>query len=199
LTCVASLLIGACSTAPALRPAPQVDLQEEVGFTITESARISADVRLDYAEAQRFLSAGDLQAGIRILEAIVTAAPDLSAPRIDLGIAYHRLGDLEAAERHLLLAVQANPNHPTAHNELGIIYRKTGRFAAARDSYLAALAVFPGYHYARRNLGILCELYLGDLDCALENYQAYMTAVANDDETSMWISDLRYRAGGGKE
>jgi len=100
---------------------------------------------------------------------------------------------LEAAERNLRLALSNNPDHPIANNELGIVLRKTGRFAEARKHYQAALAVYPGYHYARRNLAVLCDLYLADLDCALQNYQAYMTTVPSDDEASMWIKDLQYR------
>ncbi len=83
-----------------------------------------------------------------------------------------------------------------AHNELGIVYRKTGRFSAARSSYEAALAIYPYYHYARRNLAILCDLYLADSQCALDNYEAYMATVSDDDEASMWITDLRNRMGG---
>jgi len=93
----------------------------------------------------------------------------------------------------LLLALEANPNHPIAHNELGIVYRKRGRFAEARQSYEAALAVYPGYHYARRNLAVLCDLYLADMQCALENYEAYMTTVTADDEVTMWMKDLQLR------
>jgi Flp pilus assembly protein TadD len=81
------------------------------------------------------------------------------------------------------------------HNELGIIYRKAGRFAEAKKSYEAALAVYPGYHYARRNLAVLCDLYLADLTCALENYEAYMATVPSDKQASMWISDIRNRIG----
>jgi Flp pilus assembly protein TadD len=93
------------------------------------------------------------------------------------------------------MALESNPDHPIAHNELGIIFRKSGRFAEARQSYEAALAFYPGYHYARRNLAVLCDLYLADLKCALENYEAYMATVPSDDETSMWISDIRLRLG----
>ena len=63
----------------------------------------------------------------------------------------------------------------------------------ARKSYQAALAVYPGYHFARRNLAVLCDLYLADLRCALENYEAYMATVPRDDEATMWISDIRNR------
>ena len=192
---VATLVIGACATTRPQAPSPtsNVEVQEEVGFTITEEARIGGELRADYEVALVYLEQGRLDEGIALLETVAATAPDLSAPRIDLGIAYHRSGDLEAAESNLLLAIEANAEQPVAHNELGIIYRKTGRFHEARRSYEKALAIYPGFHYARRNLAVLCDLYLADLECALENYEAYMTTVPSDDEASMWISDLRYR------
>jgi Flp pilus assembly protein TadD len=132
---------------------------------------------------------------VQLLESVADAAPDLSAPRIDLGIAYERAGDLDAAEKNLRLALELNPDHPIALNELGIVHRKTGHFAEAKQDYEAALAVYPGYHYARRNLGVLCDLYLGDLDCALTQYEAYMNTVPGDEDVTIWIADIRNRLG----
>lgn len=193
------LLVAACATSQSPRTPPvQIEIQEAVGFTITEQARISSDVRMDYDRAIRSLERGELEQGIEILGAIVEVSPGLAAPRVDLGIAHHLAGDLEAAETHLLLALESNPSHPIAHNELGIVYRKTGRFTAAKRSYEAALTIYPGYHFARRNLAILCDLYLADLDCALKNYEAYMATVKSDDEASMWITDIRNRMGQGR-
>lgn len=197
LLLVATIISACATTQSSRRPPARIEVQETVGFTITEDARIGSDVRTDYDQALKSLEQGDVTLGIAMLEAIVETAPDLSAPRIDLGIAFHNAGNLDAAEKHLLRALESNPEHPIAHNELGIVYRKTGRFAAARTSYEAALAVYPGYHYARRNLAILCDLYLADLNCALDNYEAYMATVPSDDEASMWIKDLRYRMGQG--
>jgi len=192
------LVIAACATPQSSRTPPvQIEIQEAVGFTITEQARISSDVRTDYDKAIQSLERGELEQGIDVLEAIVEVSPGLAAPRVDLGIAYHLAGDLDAAEKHLLLALESNPRHPIAHNELGIVYRKTGRFTAAKRSYEAALTIYPGYHFARRNLAILCDLYLADLDCALRNYEAYMATVKSDDEASMWITDIRNRMGQG--
>jgi tetratricopeptide (TPR) repeat protein len=189
----ASLLAACATTSEPVRPPVNVEIQEEVGFTITEEASIGGDVRAEYEMALSYLQQGRHDEGIALLEQVAEAAPELSAPRIDLGIAQHRAGALEAAERNLLLALESNPDQPVAHNELGIIYRKTGRFLDARKSYEDALAVYPGFHFARRNLAILCDLYLADLDCALQNYEAYMKTVPSDEEASMWIADLRYR------
>jgi Flp pilus assembly protein TadD len=176
----------------------RIEIQDQVGFTITEEARISNEVRMDYDEALRYLQQGNLDRGIGILSAVVEMAPQLAAPRVDLGIAHHLAGDFDAAESNLLVALELNPDHPTAHNELGILYRKTGRFARARRSYEAALATYPGFHYARRNLAVLCDLYLADLNCALANYEAYMATVPSDRQASMWIADLRNRIGQGE-
>ena len=191
----AALALVACATTESQRPPARIEIQEAVGFTITEEAHIGGDARTDYEQAMLYLDQGRHDEGIALLETVAEAAPELSAPRIDLGIAQHQAGNLEDAEQNLLLALESNPDQPVAHNELGIIYRKTGRFAAARSSYEAALAIYPGFHYARRNLAILCDLYLADLQCALDNYEAYMTTVVSDEEAEMWIADLRYRLG----
>ena len=190
-------VITACNTTTGpVKPSPaRIEIQEAVGFTITEEARVPGEVRVDYDQALELLEQGRVQEGAASLETVAGEAPGLSAPRIDLGIAYHRMGDLEAAENQLRQALEINPRHPIALNELGIVYRKTARFAEARQSYEAALAVYPGYHFARRNLAILCDLYLADLDCALTNYEAYMATVDSDEQVSMWLRDVRYRAG----
>ena len=198
LLLAAACAVSACATTKVPTSTARLEIQESVGFTITEEARISSSVRTDYESAMTLLQQGNHEAGIALLEEVAANAPQFSAPRIDLGIAYHRTGDLEAAERNLMMALQLNENHPIAHNELGILYRKTGRFADARRSYEAALAIYPGYHFARRNLAVLCDLYLADPDCALTNYEAYMATVPQDDEAWMWIADLRMRHGNGE-
>ncbi len=195
LLLVVTTICSACAPSTVKRTPVRIEVQEAVGFTITEEKKIDSDIRLDYDQALSLLEQGRHDQGVTLLEAVAKAAPDLSAPHIDLGVAYHRAGNLDAAETNLRLALELNPNHPIAHNELGIVYRKTGRFAEAKRSYEAALATYPGYHYARRNLAILCDLYLADLSCALRNYEAYMATVPSDDEAAMWIADIRYRIG----
>ncbi len=188
-------LVACAATTPKPRPSARLEIQEEVGFTITESVTVSDEVRQDYERSLVLLVQGQTKQGLAILESVVGRAPDVSGPRVDLGIAQHRAGDLAAAEEHLKKALALNPEHPVALNELGIVYRKGGRFDEARRQYERALAVYPAYHHAHRNLGVLCDLYLQDLECALSSYEAYTAMVPGDEQAAMWVADLRSRIG----
>ncbi len=168
---------------------------DAAGFTVTEQLRISGQARTDYDLAMQYLMQGRIEEGIDQLRRVIEQVPDVTAPYIDLGIAYGRLGDNDAAEAALLEALELTPDHPIAHNELGIVYRRTGRFDAARASYERAIEIHPAFHYARRNLAVLCDLYLRDAACAIEHYQAYLEAVIDDDEVEIWVADLRARSG----
>ena len=180
------------SAATKARPA-KLSVLDDVSFTITEQARISGEVRAQYDSAVQALEAERYQQGIALLQQVVDKVPDVTAPYIDLGIAYERLGDLEHAEASLKKALALNPNHPVVYDELGLLYRPTGRFAAARESYEKALAIHSGFHFAHRNLAILCDVYLDDLPCALAHYEAYAKAEPDDKEVTIWIADLRTR------
>ena len=133
----AALTFAGCNSTP-VKEAPRaepvqatvparIEIQEAVGFTIFEDSNITGELRLEYDRAQDLLAQGRLEDAIELLEKVAEAAPTLSAPRIDLGIAYHQLGAMEAAEAHLNTALAINASHPVALNELGIVYRKTAR------------------------------------------------------------------------
>ncbi len=165
------------------------------GFTITETASLDSDARRDFERAVALIKEGSHERAIELLEKVIEGAPGVAAPHVNAALAYGRSDRREKAEGHLKTALELVPGHPVASNEYGLLLRKGGRFEEAREVFEASLKRFPEYLPVRRNLGILCDLYLNDPACALEQYGLYSRALPGDDQVKIWIADLRIRIG----
>ncbi len=186
--------LAGCATDPSTEP-PSRPKDDKAASGSHESVDVSPEVRADFDTAISYLRAGETEKGTKLLLSVAERAPRDSAPYVNLAIAYQQLGDLTAAEESVKKALAIDPAHPVANTEYGRIYRKTGRFDLARKSYESALKSYPDFLPARKNLGILCDLYLRDFECALNQYQKYSAAVPDDRTVRLWIADLQRRLG----
>jgi Flp pilus assembly protein TadD len=124
---------------------------------------------------------------------VIERSPAVTAPHIDIAVAYMRTGKKGPAEEHLKTALGLFPGHPVASNEYGLLLRRAGRFKEAREVYLKAIARFPEYLPVHKNLGILCDLYMDDPECALHEFETYAAGAPADKQVKTWIAELKIR------
>jgi Tfp pilus assembly protein PilF len=182
---------------PSMPKGPSVTRLENgrEGFIITEVPKMDEASRRDFNHAVAMLKDQKYDKAIDLLKKIIEQSPGVTAPYIDIAIAYQHIHKLEQAEKYLKTALELFPDHPVICNEYGLLYRRTGRFAEARAIYEKAIARFPDYFPLHRNLGILCDLYLNDPACALKHYEIYGKAKPENKQVKAWIADLHVRLG----
>nr|WP_237709640.1 tetratricopeptide repeat protein [Microbulbifer agarilyticus] len=177
------LLLTACASGPQTSSSP-VDPM---------NVKVSGSVNRDFTQAVTYLEGERYPEAIELLQSVVEREQRLSAPYVNLGIAYYRTGDEKNAEESFLEALRAAPLDPIASNELGVLYRRQGRFDEAKDTYMKSLQLHPGTPSLIKNLGILCDLYLQDAGCALAQFEQYLKVRPDDAKVSIWVTDLKRR------
>lgn len=158
-----------------------------------QDVAVSGDVQRTFDQALQLLEQEQYDTAIALLQNVIEQEQRLTAPYINLAMAYRHKGDDKLAEENLLKALAIDHTQPVANNELGIIYRKQGRFTDAKKVYTNALSEYPDYLPVIKNLGILCDLYMRDPQCALEQFEKYQRQVPDDKTIKVWIADLKTR------
>ena len=149
-------VLGGCATGPKAAPEPALDqessreLSQELsqkllkapavakledgreGFIITEVPPMDEALGQDFDDAVALLKREDYDEAIVLLEKVIGKSPGVTAPYVDIAIAYRRTGRLKLAEENLKRALELFPGHPVACNEFGLLYRETGRFTEAQ-------------------------------------------------------------------
>ena len=182
-----AMLVNGCATAPGGKKTVK---SEERQIVIVDD-----DVRDDFEQALTLLKKEEYDKAIELLKKVIESEKRLPAPYVNLGMAYIKKGDNKLAEEYLHQALALDLAHPVANNELGLLYRKAGRFDDARKAYINALAEYPDYLPVRKNLAILCDIYMRDHQCALEQYEEYLKYAPEDKMVPIWIADLTRRMG----
>lgn len=165
------------------------------GFVVRERTEMDAGARRDFERAVALMNEGKNEEALGLLTTVIQLWPGVTAPHINSAIAYLRTGRADLAEQHFRTALGLVPGHPAASNGYGLLLRRAGRFAEAREVYEKAAAGFPDYLPVRRNLGILCDLYLNDPECALEQFEACSEQMPGDKQVKIWVDELRLRLG----
>ncbi len=159
---------------------------------------VGRDTQSEYRDALKALEKGiqtkNFTDALARFESMTGKYPQLSGPQTNIGMIYMHQKKFEDAEAAFQKALQINPENEFALNNLGLCYRELGKFPEAKQSYLKATALEPGYAEAHYNLGVLADLYLRDVELAIESFEYYrLSNRRKDEEVDSWLIDLRNR------
>jgi len=120
--------------------------------------------------------------------------PTYAESSVNLGIVTRDEGKLDDSAAALQRATERAPASARAWDELGLTLRRQGKFSEARAAYEHALAADASYVPAHRNLAVLLDIYIGDPDAALAQFEQYQQLSGEDKPVSGWIAEVRRRA-----
>ena len=167
----------------------------QTGGTLQISqADVPPEAKTEFAQALAMLKSGQRAIALKLFQHMAQRYPLLAGVQVNIGIIDLQDNKTDAAISALKHAIKLNPADASAHDHLGIAYRRNGQFNAAKESYLLALKINPDYANAHLNLAILYDIYLQQLDKALQQYQQYQRlSKVKDKQVAGWLIDLKRR------
>ncbi len=145
-----------------------------------------------YGEAITLLGNGDLDKARSMLLEFSGERPELAGPWANLGLISIKQNKLDEAEAQLTKALQKNPDLAQAHNLMGYIEKSRGNIIKARDYYIRAVELKDNYALAHYNLALIYDIYIQDINKAIDHYQKYLALIKNKDkQTAEWLDQLK--------
>lgn len=205
--------VTSSATAAAAAPGSTIPAAAASGSTILPAAAsrqtgggavyISGAAVVPEAATKQYSAALDMMKAGRASDAelefkqLSSTYPGLSGPEANLGLLYLQRSKLPEAETAFKTALERNPANAIAANELGIVERRLGKFQEAEAAYQRTIAADPAYAPAYLNLGVLYDLYLGEPQKALEEFEHYVQLAGESKQVTGWMAELRKRIGAG--
>ncbi len=175
-------------------PKPPIPKPKPLTALSSEQAGQAEAAQKYFEMALAKFKAGDEEAALRLFKDISAQYPLLTGPKVNQAIILRKQGKLNAAKDLLQDILFQKTSSYYVLNELGVTYRYLGQFAQARQAYESAIRKEPAYDKPYYNLGILADLYLQDLQLALDSFKKYQALQTEPDKrVAGWIVEIERR------
>ena len=152
------------------------------------------DVPKPYIDGLKAAEKGKSKQAIQFFEQSTKEFPAYAPAYTNMGLQQLKLKDRSAAEKSLKKSIEIKPDNAIAYNHLGVIARLNGDFNSAALMYKKALELNPDYAITHLNYGILLDLYLYELEPALDQYEENQSKLEKKDaKVSKWIIEVKRR------
>lgn len=176
------LVLGLSScTQQTIKPTDDGNISNVSSYELdTYKSGITALNNKDYAKAQR------------IFTQLIRNQPALAGPYTNLALLHYKNGKLDESLKLVNKALELNPNQAQAYNLRAQIYIKNNKVNDAKNDYIKAIQLKPDYINAQYNLALLYDIYLQEIELAIQHYEIYMTLIKKPDQaTQEWVSHLK--------
>lgn len=164
------------------------------GVSTPKSDEAWKDVPKPYIDGLKAAQKGQSKQAVMLFRQSTEDYPSFGPAYTNLGLQQLRLKDRQAAQASLKKSIEITPNNPVSYHHLGVIERLDGNFDAAQTMYKKAIEQNSDYAIVYLNLGILLDLYLYELEPALEQYEKYQSMQTKKDAlVSKWIIEIKRR------
>lgn len=164
----------------------QLITQEE----IEENAKIEKQSL--YQQGLDALGIRDYDNAKIIFTQFIDKYPDMAGAYVNLALIAYREENSQATESLVTQAISLNPSQAQAYHLRAQLHLENGDIKKAQDDYIEAITIKPDYRIAHYNLALLYDIYLQDIEQAIEQYSIYLSLPGKEDEaTKNWIDHLR--------
>ena len=192
LPAVVAILIGCGQKAPVVEiiEQPVADQQVITPEEIEENAKI--EKRNLYQQGIDALGTRDYDNAKIIFAQFIQKYPSMAGAYVNLALIAYRQEDFQTTENLVTQAIGLNPSQAQAYHLRAQLHLKNGDIKKAQNDYIEAITIKPGYTNAHYNLALLYDIYLQDIEQAIEQYSLYLSLLDKEDEvTKDWIDHLR--------
>ncbi|MBI5407208.1 MAG: tetratricopeptide repeat protein [Nitrospirae bacterium] len=111
-------------------------LEKETPMGKEAQAKVETlSLKLHFEQAKESLLAGDYEASLQEMKAILEISPDAPVALFNSAVLYDRLNRTDEAEAFLRKTIALAPGYVQAHLQLGLVLEKLRRFKEAREVY----------------------------------------------------------------
>lgn len=170
--------------------AEPVNTQEQTAITaeLEEHGVIDAH---EYDDGIEAITAGNYSTARDIFTRFAEKNPGLSGAYINLALIAYRQESYEEAEKLAERVLEINPEHAQTFHLRALLHLQNGDIRLAERDYKTAIELNPGYAIAHYNLALLYDIFLQQLEPAIEHYSIYLQLIDHEDEeTRNWINHL---------
>jgi tetratricopeptide (TPR) repeat protein len=145
-----------------------------------------------YQQGLDALALNDLSGARKIFQQFIDDNPRLSGPYTNLALIEYKQEHYKQASKLLDIALSLNPEQAAAFHLKALIHLQQGEILPARDHYLRAIEIKPDYKNAHYNLALLYDIYLQEIELAIQHYTRYLSLTTEkDSRTREWVNHLK--------